>query len=100
MDAMLGAKPGNPLHHGGAGDSAVKEKIKNARIDRDVVVLGSIAQEERDFSGLARGQHVFSLRSARVPRFTRLARAELPLPGEQRTIEAPLWATCNSGPVV
>jgi hypothetical protein len=59
----------------------MKEKVQNARIDRNVVVLGSIAQEERDFNGLARGQHAFSLRSASVPAFSVLLQS----PGARRT---------------
>ncbi len=37
----------------------VEKKVENAGVDRNAVVLGSIAQVERDFDGLSRVQHAF-----------------------------------------
>ena len=66
VETVLGAESGHALDHRGAGDAAVKEEVQNARVDGNSVVLGSIAQVERNFNGLARSQHtILSPRAGR-----------------------------------
>ena len=59
MNAVPGAESRNALHHRGACDATVKEVVENAGVDRNPVMLRSIAQVERDFNGLSGGQHRF-----------------------------------------
>ena len=57
MHAVFRTEPGDTLRHGSSGDSAMKQEVEDARVDGDAMVLGSIAEIERYFDRLARGQH-------------------------------------------
>src|ERR1700677_3230468 len=101
MHAMPGSKTCNALHRRGAGDPAVEQKVENRSVDRNVVMRGSIAHVERDFYSLACSQHgpvsaCFCIWPHSKPRskFLNSTRSQLPIPSEQRMIEAPLWASC------
>ena len=59
MNAVPGAESRNALDHCGACDAAAKEVVENAGVDRNPVMLRSIAQVERDLNGLSGGQHRF-----------------------------------------
>ena len=44
MDSMRGAEPGDALEDRCAVDTAVEEEVQEAGVDRNSVMLGSIAQ--------------------------------------------------------
>ena len=59
MEAVRGSESCNTLEDRGACDAAVKKIVENAGVDRDTVMLGSIAQVDRDFNGLSGCEHWF-----------------------------------------
>src|SRR3984957_16026230 len=63
MNAMLNSKARNTFDHCGACDSTTKKKVENRRVNRNVMVRGSVAQVEQNFYSLACSQHGFCLRS-------------------------------------
>jgi hypothetical protein len=54
---MPGAETGDALDHRGSGDSAVEEEVEDAGVDRNAVMLCSVAEVEGDFNGLPASEH-------------------------------------------
>src|SRR5215472_944176 len=57
VDAMMAAEPGYAFEYCCAGDAVFVEKIENAGVDGDSLVLRGVAQVDGDFDGFASGQH-------------------------------------------
>jgi hypothetical protein len=49
--AVTGTEASYALEHGCPGNSATEEEVEDAAVDRDVVLLGTIAHIEGDFYG-------------------------------------------------
>ena len=57
MHAVLGAEAGYAFDDRCARDPAVKQKVEDARVNRNSMMLGSIAEIEGDLDGFSTGEH-------------------------------------------